>query len=54
VQPRSDADERDAGVQDRVTAEIYDALVAERSYEAEDLSTENEDGTRQRESKWHR
>ena len=54
VQPRTEADERDASVKDGVTAEMHDVLIAKRSYEAEDLSTKNENGTRQRESEGHR
>jgi hypothetical protein len=54
MQPRSDADERDARVQDRVTAEMHEVFVGPRSDEAEDLSTEDENGTRHRESKGHR
>jgi hypothetical protein len=53
VQPRTHAHKRDAGVQDGVTAEMYDALVAQRSHDAEDFSANNESRAHQHESDGH-
>ena len=50
VQGRTDADERDAGVKNCVTADMHETLVADRSYEAEDFSGKNANRTRGRKS----
>ena len=54
VPRRTAADERDAGVENDVTAEMHDVLIAKRSDEAEDLSAKDENRTRQRESQRYR
>lgn len=53
MQPRTDADERDPSVQDRVAAQMHESFVAKRPDKAEGFPTKNARGTRQRESESH-
>ena len=53
VQPCSDEDERDAGVKNRVTDEMHEALVPKRPRDTEHLATQNAHDARYREAKRH-
>ena len=46
VQPCTQTDERDAGVENRVTDEMHEALVAKRPRDTEHLSAKNEHDAR--------